>query len=437
MTYALKPHQIEGRDRLVRQARAGRDRIPHFLLADEQRVGKCAQGLTAAQALGAERVLVLCKAIGRDNWKEQHAIWTPGAFDLQVESYNRFTVNAGAQKTLAQYHPDILILDEAQMLRNATAQRTNLVYGGECDGSGLVRDVPVVWLMSGTIASNNVGELWTHLHALWEWDMDYFDFIDRYTHWSMGEYGPRFHRINRKTIHEVQRFLDRISLRRLFREVNPTAGDPVWNAISLTPATSLAAIRKIAADPHVQRTLQDLMHGVENERAAKRLEDTPMGSMIRLIGTAKAPLVAEYVRDMLDEGDRKHVIIGALHHDVMDILQHHLRKRRVLRIDGTTTQRERKERQRAWLAGEADVLIGHLEACGTSIDLSIADACVLAETSWQDDVNKQFVSRCLHLAKSDPLPVDVCALAGSSDEGVARVVARKGEQSAHLWREAA
>ncbi len=446
MAYALKPHQVVGRDTLVARARLPEEYIRHFILADEQRVGKCAQGLTAAAELGVRRVAVLCKAIGRDNWIEQHDIWTPDRpFKLWVESYNRYTRNADVQASLRQFKPDILILDEAQWIRNQDSKSTMLLYGDNCEGDGDVSHAGLVWIMSGTLAPNNAGELWTHLYALWEWPYDYREHIDRYTRWSMGDYGPRFWGLNEEHAPELKRFLRKISLRRLFSEVNPASGKPVWQHVTLTPKASLAAIHRLEKNPAVRRVLdriiarEEFPETEEGEAAEKALDDTPLATLLRLIGEAKAPLAVEHVRDMLDDRQAEHVLLGAWHHPVLDALERGLKKAklRVLRVDGKTPQPKRMAMQKAWLRGEADVFLGQLAACGTSIDLSRADCVVFAESSWAPDDNLQFVMRANNLAKQTPLPVDVLGLANSTDVGVQNVNARKGEQSSQLWEDEA
>lgn len=437
----LKPHQIEGIDTLVRRARVGDDRIPHFLLADQQRVGKCAQGLVAAEELSATRVLVLCKAIGVENWYSQWRMWTPGSFRMKVFSYQMYTRNAAVRREARKFAPQIIILDECQMLKNAAAKITQFVYGTDCEGDGLVADAQIVWLMSGTPSSNNAGELWTHLRALFDWPYDYYDHISRFTRWEMGDHGPRFFGNRKEHLPEIRDFLARISLRRLFRDVNPEAGDPVWNMISLTAsAAALAQVHRAERDAGVG-TLLARLQAAEVSAYEPDFSDmeTQLATLRRITGMAKAPLVADYVHDLFKEDNKEHVLVGAWHRDVMDILEEQLTKRRyrVLRIDGRTSRKMKLAIEKEWRAGKADITIGQLDACGTSVDLSRSDVCVLAESAWGADVNSQFVFRCLNVAKPEMLPVDVCGLAGSSDEGVQRVNARKGEQETQLWGRAA
>lgn len=432
----LKPHQIEGIATLVRRARVGNDRIPHFLLADQQRVGKCAQGLVAADELGASRVLVLCKAIGVENWWTQWRMWTPEAFEMQVYSYQLFTRNAEIRRQAYLFQPQIIILDECQMLKNAAAKITQLVYGSDCEGDGLVGEAAVVWLMSGTPSSNNAGELWTHLRALFDWPYDYYDHISRFTHWEMGEHGPRFYGNRKEHLPELRKFLQKITLRRLFRDVNPEAGEPIWTPVSLTvSAAALAQVRRAEKDAGVGELLLRLQ---SDDPDISDMEG-PLATLRRITGMAKAPVAADYIHDLFREDGKERILVGAWHRDVMDILEDQLTKRkyRVLRIDGRTSRKTKLAIENDWRAGKADITLGQLDAAGTSVDFSASDCCVLVEQAWGADVNSQFVFRCLNVAKPDPLPVDVCGLAGSCDEGVSRVNARKGEQESQLWGKAA
>jgi hypothetical protein len=68
---------------------------------------------------------------------------------------------------LRRWRPQLIVLDEAQAFKTATAARTRAVYGDSLDGAGgIIDDAPFVLAMSGTLAPAHNGELYPHLRAL-------------------------------------------------------------------------------------------------------------------------------------------------------------------------------------------------------------------------------------------------------------------------------
>ncbi len=50
----------------------------HALLADEQGLGKTAQAVISARELGLTKILVICPASVKYNWKKEIDKWAPG-----------------------------------------------------------------------------------------------------------------------------------------------------------------------------------------------------------------------------------------------------------------------------------------------------------------------------------------------------------------------
>ena len=62
-----------------------------------------------------------------------------------------------------------------------------LIYGRD----GLITRVKRVWLLSGTLAPNHPGELWTHYKALFGGPLSYWDFVNRYCIVKETTYGTQ------------------------------------------------------------------------------------------------------------------------------------------------------------------------------------------------------------------------------------------------------
>jgi len=139
--------------------------------------GKSVVAIAAWELLDAMTIVVLCPAIVRADWAakvERFAGRTynvgrkpsPGR-NVVVRSYEE--VNTPTRRSdLLQWVPacDVLILDEAQRLRNLESATTTSIYGAHASGRGLCVRARRVWPVSGTIAVNHIGDLYPHLRAL-------------------------------------------------------------------------------------------------------------------------------------------------------------------------------------------------------------------------------------------------------------------------------
>ena len=120
---------------------------PAAFLADEQGLGKTLQVIAACDTLGLTKVVVICPAIAKINWRREFDKWGTVEREVKVFSYDKITQSKEVRNEIAKFEPDVLVLDEAHYLKNRTAKRTKYLYGQYCRGDGLVRFADRVWLL--------------------------------------------------------------------------------------------------------------------------------------------------------------------------------------------------------------------------------------------------------------------------------------------------
>jgi len=167
----LYPYQRSG---ALFAAKAGRS-----LLADDMGLGKTVQALAAAEILarceGVERVLVICPTSLKHQWSEEAARFTErkalvvqGALPARAAAYREdsfykitnYEVVERDREAIAQWAPDLIILDEAQRIKNwrtRTAQSVKRLSS------------PYALVLTGTPLENRLDEL----HSIVE-------FVDRF-----------------------------------------------------------------------------------------------------------------------------------------------------------------------------------------------------------------------------------------------------------------
>jgi SNF2 family DNA or RNA helicase len=187
---------------------------------------------------------------------------------------------------------------------------------------------------------------------------------------------------------------------------------------------------------HIEHSAADLARIIlshhEERPGEKRLAAGKLDALLRqATGVAKAPYVADFVRMLVENGER--VLLGGWHRDVYAIWHSELKDLRLGYYTGTESTEKKLEAKRKFIDGELDVLIMSLRS-GEGID-GLQGTCrnvVLGELDWAAGVHEQFIGRIhrdgqasgvnayflISDSGSDPIMVDVLGLKREQLEGV-------------------
>ena len=169
LRHPLLPYQREGMLHLAFGERV--------LLADEMGLGKTVQAIAACELLarrkGVERVLIVCPASLKAEWEEQigrftdrpaHSVFGPRAQRLAAYGEPTFFNIVNYEQVLGDaadlndiLRPDIIVLDEAQRIKNwqtKTARRVKSLRS------------PYAFVLTGTPVENRIDELYSIVQYL-------------------------------------------------------------------------------------------------------------------------------------------------------------------------------------------------------------------------------------------------------------------------------
>lgn len=436
----LYPYQIAGAKWLAGMQNA--------ILADEMGLGKSGQAVAAADLIGAKHILVLCPGIARDGWEREFHKWQmiarstclirkstdkPTA-QVVIASYTNIQTRPVLEALLSQTW-DLLICDEAHLLKNKDALTTQIVYGGKCDGKkGLASKAARVWLLTGTIIPNGPHEVWTHANALFPDAVSglerYNAWVDRFCYWVADERGGQrvISAIN------IPEFVNRMApciKRRLTADVLPDLPPLRFGHVPVMPASVprlpaqaeeaelvlRAAFSKLKKEPSIddiKYILQaDAMH---------------VASILKWIGVAKAPAVAEMIKTDFAGGMDK-VVVFARHIEVFEVLKKAFPG--ALIITGKTPQNKRQGIIDTFQGvgvnnGQSpNILLCNIDIASTAITLTASANVVFAETSWVPKDIIQAAKRCARIGQTRPVLARIPSLKGSLDEIVINTFVRK------------
>jgi SNF2 family DNA or RNA helicase len=100
---------------------------------------------------------------------------------------------------------------------------------------------------------------------------------------------------------------------------------------------------------------------------------------------------------------------------------------RVIRLDGSTPEAQRRVRVDAFQAGEADVFLLSLKAGGAGLNLTAADVVVHLDPWWNPAVEAQAIARAHRMGRSEPVTAVRIVVRQSIEEAILKLHDEKRE----------
>jgi len=448
----LFPYQLEGAKWLTHQTRA--------LLADEMGLGKTRQVIAAFQKLGLCKILVLCPASARGVWRTEIEDNATYDYDIctvyKAKDYRphagiyiiSYTLAAGTlHETLVNQNYELLVCDESHFLKEITARCTKSIVGGRFkkDGrihalKGIAHQATRTWFLSGTPAPNNVSELWTTLKLFGVTKHNRDGFIRRYCTTKFNGFEHKI--LGNKRVPELKAIMEPIMLRRTKKQVSIEL-PPLH--ITTTPVEPCKVDLELwfpnfLKSPHIQqqmkeagRNLRDEWLLADDEERIALLRDTThsIATLRRYTGTAKLDGAVEYVEMLLASGVDK-VVVFAFHPKLLHEMGHRLRTFQPCIVTGKTVKRDYMVHKFQTVKGRR-LFLGQIQAAGTAITLTAATHIVMVEADWVPANNAQAIMRCHRIGQKNPVFATFLSLAGSLDESIQKVLAKKTADLAQIF----
>lgn len=390
----------------------------------------------AADKISARTILVLTTASGRAVWRRAFRDWqtierTVGVLGVDrnpdgvvvIASYHA-TLNKQHYAKMAHEHWDLLILDEDHRVCNPEAKQTQRVFGvysdrGERTHAGLRADRK--WHLTGTPAPHDLGNMWMRLRASYPDTLlhrgaypsvaSYDAFRERYCVIVQKEVAPY------KLVPVVVKGRNEAELRARIGDwmLRRTQKD-----VGIRPP-SYAILPMIAGPADLRRADGDLRK--EEILRAAQAGDTSdlemhMGPLRRLTGAIKARAVVPAVKDFIEDGKGK-LVLAYWHREVGDILEREMGGLNLVRVDGSTSARDREQYEQRFRDEPVCALfLAQIDAAGEAIDLSAADELWFVEQVFSPRAMYQMSCRIANVGKPKSVFVKVATLEGSIDEAV-------------------
>jgi SNF2 family DNA or RNA helicase len=353
-------------------------------------------------------------------------LWLRGKTDVLLLSYDRA---ARWAQYLEAHMAEVCIFDEAHYMKSPTAQRTRALLGAKCDGTdGVGRWAARTWFLTGTPAPNDPSDIWSLLRFTGATPLGLATFVNRYLNVRPTAYStvttPK-----PAMVEELRGVIGGMSMRRTKADVALQV-PPIWLTTQTIEGDTTEIRLLLAQHPGLDQAIMDAVA----KGGLSFLDAQHIATLRRLTGEAKAPAMAELLKEELANGVDKIVVFG-LHRRALDIVSDRLGDAGIgcVRLDGQSSESERVESVRAF-QGDSDcrVFLGNIRAAGTGITLTAAAEIIVFEPDWSPANNAQALMRVHRLGQTRNVRARFIALANSIDVQVINTLASKTSALARI-----
>lgn len=415
----LTPFQEEGLAFLLRTDRC--------LLADEMGLGKTVQALAMLSETGAYPALVVAPPHLMRNWQNEIArfVRKPDGSPLSVHVLKglkpyalpqadlylmHYLLLRGWKEALPEAHIPTVIFDEIQELRHAGTEKYS--------AASLLADAAQrVIGLSGTPIYNRGAEIWNVVNIL---DYHFLGDYESFTReWCYG-YGNQI--VAKPELLGEKLREEGLMLRRTKGDV---LSDLPPKRRLVMPVDSDDAVYRRLMEP-VRQTLVQLRGGEAANASQRALWEMEVERGERqATGIAKAPYVAQFVRALLDAGEK--VLLFGYHHEVMDIYQRELHAYSPAFVTGRETPVMKERSVERFMTGKTDLCCISLRAAA-GLNLQRASCVVFGELDWSPAVHSQAEDRAHRMGQTDSILCYYLVSSGGSDQDMQDALGLKVSQ---------
>ncbi|MCC6473913.1 MAG: DEAD/DEAH box helicase [Burkholderiales bacterium] len=432
----LLPYQLDG----VAFA-AGRGRA---VLADEMGLGKTIQGVGVAELLarhaGIERVLVICPASLKSQWRAEIARFCARSVQLVAgKAAERALAYGGStffticnyEQVLRDFLPiernrwDLIILDEAQRIKNWEAKTSRVIKS--------LRS-PFALVLTGTPLENRLDELYSVV-----------EFIDE------RRLGPAYRFIHRhrvasdtgkvlgyRKLESLREHLKPVLLRRTRTSVALELPPRTNEIVRIEPTEEQSDLHNAHMQVVSTITRKRFLTEMDLLRLQKALLLARMSANSTFLVDKKPPgysskleRAAELFEALCAEKERK-LLVFSEWTTMLDLVEPQLRRLDAgfVRLDGSVPQKRRQQLVSRFQGDPACRVFLTTNAGATGLNLQAADTVVNLDLPWNPALLEQRIARAHRMGQKRPVQVYLLVTEGTIEENLLATLSAKHELAA-------
>ena len=445
----LRPYQLEG----VSWLQFLRSSELAGILADDMGLGKTIQALAhilleKESGRMKKPVLVIATTTLMGNWLKETEKFAPDLKVLILQGGERkkhfatlydydlilttYPLLARDQETLLKHEFHLLILDEAQNIKNAQTQAHHTIRQIQAKHK---------LCLTGTPMENHLGELWAFFHIL-----------------LPGFLGDekQFYRLFRKPIEKegslerkklLQKRIHPFMLRRTKKEV----------VLDLPPKTEIISPIELSQNQKdlyeaVRLTMMKKVLSEVESKGIARSQIIVLDALLKLRqiccdprllknskvevsmqDSAKLLHLLEMIEELLEE--KRQILLFSQFTSMLDFIEKELKTRNIPYAIITGNTKDRMTPVNEFQSGIKPLMLISLKAGGTGLNLTAADTVIHYDPWWNPAVENQATDRAHRIGQTKPVFVYKFIATGSIEEKILTLQSKKKEMAESLFDE--
>lgn len=385
--YSQRPplnHQKEAIEKLV-----GNDK---FILADDMGLGKTTSTVIAALEANLKKVLIVCPASLKINWKREIANYTDKSVSIIEgkiwESADFVIINYDILKNFHDPQDrknsvilnekfDLIVADEAHYIQNTQAARTKIA-------NDIINKVGKVWLLTGTPMTSRPMNYYNLLNLVESpVAFNWMGYVRRYCN------GYQF-TVGRKKIWNVQ---GASNLEELRDRTKPQVLRRLKEEILDLPDKIITPIYLKLKSRDYEELMGEYYRWFDQgqESGSLTVQFSKLMKVRQVIAEEKIKNTCEIAENIVEQG--KKVIIFTNFTDSLNQITEHFGKSAV-KLDGSMSKQERQNAvDRFQEDDKIQVFVGNIKAAGVGITLTSAEAVIMNDLSFVPSDHSQAEDR--------------------------------------------
>ena len=387
-------HQKEAIQKLVENKK--------FILADDMGLGKTTSTVIAALECGAKKILIICPATLKINWKREIENYTDRPISIAegkkislsedfviinydiIKNFHDIKDKENSQLLSASF--DLVIIDESHYLKNAQALRTKLI-------NNLVKKIERLWLLTGTPMTSRPIDYYNLLNLV---DSpvanNWMAYVVRYCNGYQFRAGGRmvWNVMGASNLEELRDRTSSQILRRLKE-----------NVLDLPEKIITPVYLRLKSKAYEEVMGEYYAWYDKNPEESKSLtvQFTKLTKVRQIIADEKVNETIELAENIIEQG--KKVIIYCNFTDSLNKIADHFKKTAV-KLDGSMSKAQRQKSVDDFQTDEKiKVFVGNIKAAGVGITLTSAEVVIMNDLSFLPSDHAQAEDRAYRFGQKN------------------------------------
>ncbi len=395
--YSKRPplsHQKEAIQKLVENKK--------FILADDMGLGKTTSTIIAALETKSKKVLIICPATLKINWKREIENYTDRSVfiaegknfstehDFVITNYdilkNFHDVKKKEESQIIKSNFDLVIIDEAHYIKNAQAQRTKLI-------NDIVKNTERIWMLTGTPMTSRPIDYF-NLLSLVDSPVakNWMAYVVRYCSGYQFKVGAKkvWNVMGSSNLEELRDRTSNTILRRLKEDVLDLPEKII---------TPVYLRLKSKEYENVMGEYYEWYRSNPNESNSLTVQFTKLTKVRQIIANEKILRTIELAENIIEQ-DKKVIIFCNFTESLNTIVSHFGKS--AVKVDGSMNKNDRQKSVDEFQTNDkVKVFVGNIKAAGVGLTLTAAEAVIMNDLSFVPSDHAQAEDRAYRIGQKN------------------------------------